>query len=356
MIPPIVLACAVAFLLVIAAGLAARGRRRSIRIVAVAVVLVLSCGVAGAAAEHLITADRRAQIAMPGDLLDAGGFDLHVIKRGDTGPVVLMEAGSGETSLSWRDIPAALSENATVVTYDRAGYAWSEPSPNPRTGATIIAELRSALRVSGVPGPYLLVGHSLGGMYMREFAQLYPAEVAGLVLIDARPEDDQIRTKALLDEAGYGGNLPPAVLTAIKMSGALRMFSGFLLDGLVAPQDRDVFLDVVASPSYFATKQQEADLAYLTENAIRGQDLGDLPVRIIARGRAQDYAGAGIPAEVGRELEAIWQDGQRRMLAISTDSSLAVATDSGHMVIHDQSELVVEIINDLLDDIDNPHT
>jgi pimeloyl-ACP methyl ester carboxylesterase len=323
--------------------------RRILRGVAVGGVLLLAVGVTSAAAEHLITADREARTAMPGELIDAGGFRVHMVKRGTGGSVVVMEAGSGETNLSWRDIPVALSENATVITYDRAGYAWSETSPNPRTGAHIVTELRTALHASGLTGPYVLVGHSLGGMYVREFAQLHPEEVAGLVLIDARPEDDDIRTQTILEEAGFAGNPPPAILTALKMSGALRSLSDVLLDGLVAPQDREPFLDVVASPSYFTTKQREADLAHLTEDAIRGQNLGDLPVRIIARGRSQDYANAGIPPEVGEQLETIWQDGQRRMLDLSSDATLVTATESGHMIIHDEPDLVIDTIDSLLE-------
>ncbi|HET7740292.1 MAG TPA: alpha/beta hydrolase [Mycobacterium sp.] len=325
--------------------------RRMLRGFAVIGVLVFALGVTSASAEHLITTDRREKIAMAGELIDAGGFDLHVVKQGDRGPVVVMEAGSGETSLSWRDIPAALAEDATVITYDRAGYAWSELSPNPRTGANIAAELRTALHSSGVQGPYVLVGHSLGGMYVREFAQLHPDEVAALVLIDARPEDDAVSTQEILDDAGFAGNPQPAILTALKMSGALRVLSDVLLDGLVAQQDREAFLDVISSPSYFTTKQQEADLAYLTEDAIRGQNFGGLPVRIIARGKPQDYTAAGIPADVGEQLEAIWQDGQRKMLNLSTGSTLTVATESGHMIIHDQPDLVIATIKALLKDL-----
>ncbi|MGB3486227.1 MAG: alpha/beta hydrolase [Mycobacterium sp.] len=326
--------------------------RNTLRGIAVGAVLLLAVGVTAASAEHLITADREAQTAMPGGLIDAGGFRLHLVKQGTGDAVVVMEAGSGETSLSWRKIPAVLAENATVITYDRAGYAWSETSPNSRSGAHIVTELRTALEASGLTGPYVLVGHSLGGMYVREFAQLHPDEVAGLVLIDARPEDDDRRTATLLEEAGFTGNPPPAILTALKMSGALRAFSDALLDGLVAPQDREAFLDVVASPSYFTTKQREADLAHLTEDTIRGQNLGDLPVRIIARGRSQDYATAGISPEVGEQLEAIWHDGQQKMLDLSTDATLVTATESAHMIIHDQPDLIIDTINSLLETLD----
>ncbi|SDG48924.1 hypothetical protein SAMN04488542_1486 [Fontibacillus panacisegetis] len=108
------------------------------------------------------------------------------------------------------------------------------------------------------------------------------------------------------------------------------------------------FVNVIAKDSFFEAKEEEAELAGTTEDAIRGQHLGSLPVRIIARGLMQDYTKAGISVEGGHMLESIWQTGQRKMLEISTDSQLIVAEKSGHMIIHDQPELVVETIRNLL--------
>ncbi|MEK3914253.1 alpha/beta hydrolase [Paenibacillus sp. FSL H7-0331] len=107
-------------------------------------------------------------------------------------------------------------------------------------------------------------------------------------------------------------------------------------------------LPQIATPSYFNAKEEEARFAYSTEDAIRRQSLGSLPVRIIARGVTQDYAQAGISVAGGRKIEEIWQSGQQKMLDISTDSHLIVAEKSGHMVIHDQPELVVDTILGLL--------
>ena len=284
----------------------------------------------------------------PGTLVQVGGYQLHIHKQGNGSPTILMEAGSGETSLSWRDIPAALAQHATVVTYDRAGYAWSESAPTERTGANIVKELYAALEKENIQGPYIMVGHSLGGMYARLFAQTYTSEVQSLVLIDARPEDDEQNTKALLEQAQFQGNPSASFLSLLKLSGSFRIFPGFLLDGLVAKQDRDTFVNVIATPSYFHAKEDEALHAHSTEDAIRGQNLGSMPVRIIARGRPQDYAQAGISVEMGQKLESMWQSGQRNMLNISKDSHLIVATRSGHMFIHDEPELVVKTILTLI--------
>ncbi|GIO84159.1 hypothetical protein J25TS5_10910 [Paenibacillus faecis] len=284
----------------------------------------------------------------PGKLVDAGGYKLHIVKAGTGSPTILLEAGSGETSLSWRQIPDELAKDATVVTYDRAGYAWSEPAATERTGENIVRELHTALDNEGIHGPYLLVGHSLGGMYARLFAETYRDEVTGLVLIDARPEDDARDTADILKQEGFAGNPQASTLKLIKHSGLLRLFKDALLEGQVPKEDRDRFLNVIAKDSFFEAKEAEGNLAWTTEEALRGQRLGELPVRVIARGLPQNYAQAGISEEAGRKLEAIWQAGQRKMLELSTDSRLIVAEKSGHMVIHDQPELVVETVRSLL--------
>ncbi|RCX21581.1 pimeloyl-ACP methyl ester carboxylesterase [Fontibacillus phaseoli] len=312
-----------------------------------AALLLLAIG-SGFAYEAIASKQSHRDYPPPGKLVDAGGYSLHLVKAGTGSPTILLEAGSGETSLSWRQIPDELAEFATVVSYDRAGYAWSESANSERTGENIVHELHAALEKEGIRGPYLLVGHSLGGMYARLFAETYRDEVVGLVLIDARPEDDARDTAEILKQEKFAGNPSASTLKLIKHSGLLRLFKDELLKGQVAEEDRERFVNVIAKDSFFEAKEEEGNLAETTEDAIRGQRLGSLPVRVIARGMAQDYAQAGISEEGGRKLESIWQAGQRKMLEISTDSRLIVAEKSGHMVIHDQPELVVETIRSLL--------
>ncbi len=284
----------------------------------------------------------------PGKMVDAGGYSLHMVKKGSGAPAIIFEAGSGETSLSWRDIPDQLAPYATVVTYDRAGYAWSEAADSDRTGANIVEELHTALKAEGVEGPYIMVGHSLGGMYARLFAQTYRDEMAGLVLVDARPENDERDTKEILEAEHFAGNPSSWEIKLFKRSGLLRLFQDVLLEGMVAKEDRGHFINVISKPAYFDAKDNEGRLSSLTEDAIRGQDLGALPIRIIARGIAPDYASVSISEEGGRKIEEIWRAGQEAMLEISADSRLTIARKSGHMVMSYQPELVVEAVMDLL--------
>jgi pimeloyl-ACP methyl ester carboxylesterase len=131
-----------------------------------------------------------ARFPRPGRLFDAGGFRLHLNVAGQRRPVVVFDAALGASSLSWTLVQAEVATLARTCVYDRAGFGWSERGPLPRTAGRAAGELRLALASAGEPPPYLLVGHSYGGLVARIFAGRYAADVAGLVLVDpAHPED-----------------------------------------------------------------------------------------------------------------------------------------------------------------------
>ncbi|MNU38865.1 Soluble epoxide hydrolase [compost metagenome] len=289
----------------------------------------------------------------PGKLVDVGGYKLHINKIGSGSPTILLEAASGETSLSWKDIPRELAESATVVSYDRGGFAWSEKATTPRTGPNIVRELHTALKNEGIHGPYILVGHSLGGMYSRLFAQTYRDEVAGLVLIDAKPEDDDRKTAPILAQEHFQKPTPSAFVSKLlKQSGVMRIFQDALLEGLVEKKARPEFINVIAQPKYFDAVEEEGQSVPLLADLVRGHNLGALPVRVVARGLVpKETAQAGLSEEAGKRIEEIWQEGQREMLKLSTDSRLIVAKKSGHYIIHDEPDLVVKVIKDLIKEI-----
>src|SRR6187402_2695111 len=125
----------------------------------------------------------------PGQLIDVGGHRLHLYATGQ-GPVVVFDAALGGSSISWTLVTPHVTPFARVCLYDRAGFGWSDAGPMPRTAGRIADELRVLLDRSGEKPPYVLVGHSFGGLVMRIFAKRYPDVSAGLVLVDpAQPED-----------------------------------------------------------------------------------------------------------------------------------------------------------------------
>jgi pimeloyl-ACP methyl ester carboxylesterase len=122
--------------------------------------------------------------------VDAGGPQLRMFIAGSGQPAVVFENGAGEQLDVWRRTQDIVSGFATTIAYDRAGTGGSSDGPLPRDGRQVARELHAALQDSGVPPPYVLVGHSLGGLYVRVYATLYPQEVAALVLVDPSLHDD----------------------------------------------------------------------------------------------------------------------------------------------------------------------
>jgi pimeloyl-ACP methyl ester carboxylesterase len=117
------------------------------------------------------------------------GRELFLQTAGDGGPAVVFLPGAGLVGLDYLNVHERAAELTTSVLYDRGGTGWSKPVPLPRSAADVAAELRDLLRDAAVPGPYVLAGHSIGAVYARRFAQLFPADVAGLLLIDPGHED-----------------------------------------------------------------------------------------------------------------------------------------------------------------------
>src|SRR6516164_5963693 len=132
---------------------------------------------------------------------DVGGRQLMLYASGSGGPVVVFLPGGGVTGLGYLNLHEQASRFTTSVLYDRAGTGWSDQAELPRSATDVTDELRSLLRVASVPAPYVFVGHSLGGIYGRRFAQRYPADVAGLLFLDPGHEDytTQLPTPSLLE-------------------------------------------------------------------------------------------------------------------------------------------------------------
>ncbi len=124
-------------------------------------------------------------VAMRGQLVDVGPYRLHLECTGTRGPTVILEPGGGGSAASMGLIAPAVARDSRVCVYDRAGRGWSDPAASPPDGAQIATDLHRLLARAHVPGPYVLAGHSFGGLYVRTYAATYPEEVAGLVLIDS---------------------------------------------------------------------------------------------------------------------------------------------------------------------------
>jgi Predicted hydrolases or acyltransferases (alpha/beta hydrolase superfamily) len=160
-------------------------RSRSRRWVLYPVFGVMALASVAAIVETVRETYDRSHYRMDGELVDVGGHRVHLVCSGAGAPTVLLMSGAGETSAVWAWIAPAVRRDTRVCAFDRAGRAWSDPAPSAQDGVALAADLHTALHRAGIEGPFVLVGHSFGGLYARVYARRYPAEVAGMVLLDA---------------------------------------------------------------------------------------------------------------------------------------------------------------------------
>ena len=165
----------------------------------------------------------------PGKFVDLGTHRLHLLEEGQGNPTIILEAGLMSTNLSWTDIRRKLAESYRVVTYDRAGLGWSDIGPMPRTAERIVDELHSLLELAAIPPPYVLVGHSFGGLTMPLFAARYPEKIAGMVLVDpVVPAEWNPPSEQDLKRATIGGTVCRRA-ALLSRAGVIR-FVAFLLN------------------------------------------------------------------------------------------------------------------------------
>ncbi|HET9221201.1 MAG TPA: GNAT family N-acetyltransferase [Roseiflexaceae bacterium] len=235
-----------------------------------------------------------------GDQIDIGGRHIHIIRAGTGSPTVIFDAGGDSDSLVWRHVLPRVAEFAHVMAFDRAGLGQSEPGPLPRTARDAADDLRSALAAAGVPGPYVLVGHSGGGINARLFASLHPADIAGIVLVDSPHED-------MLEE--WRNILPP-----------------------------DVWEQFVKHTSY-----EGGDYTASRSQIKAASPLPDVPL-VVLTARQGDYP-YGWPREA---LDAIRVRLQGQVVHLVSHGQQHVIEHTGHAIHQDRPEVVVEAIQSVI--------
>jgi pimeloyl-ACP methyl ester carboxylesterase len=171
-----------------------RSRTRAWLLYPVCAAMLLSAG--GGAFETYRESADAGRYAMPGTLIDVGDHELHLDCTGTGGPTVVIEAGLGEPSTVMGWIAPAVATTTRVCVYDRAGRGWSEGVSSPQDGVQIATDLHTMLERAGEPGPYVLAGHSAGGIYVLNFAARYPQQVAGVALLDSMHPDQYTKVSS----------------------------------------------------------------------------------------------------------------------------------------------------------------
>src|SRR5215471_11928378 len=159
--------------------------RWTIRGAAGLLLLVVVLSLIGAVFEHFAAEADSMRFRPNGQIIAVDGHQFHLLCKGDGTPTVILEPGLGLPSLVWAWVQAEVAGSSRVCIYDRAGYGWSDATDAPVDAETVSRQLHALLEGANIPGPYVLVGHSIGGAYMRVFAAKYPEAAAALILVDS---------------------------------------------------------------------------------------------------------------------------------------------------------------------------
>jgi pimeloyl-ACP methyl ester carboxylesterase len=294
----------------------------------------LLAGAASAAGQVAADARDRRRFPPPGRLVDIGGRRMHVMEAGEGSPAVVIVPALGECVLGWVRIWQELAESARVCVYDRAGIAWSDPPPPGwRSFDDMADELHDTLVAAGIAPPYLVVGHSLGGIIGRRFAARYPGDMAGMVLVDSSHEDQTRRLGRVWLEARW------ALPFVLQPFGLRRLAaSAGLSPGLDAELDYSVPAEYRAAERAVRLSSRERrvvirEMLLLIRSRSQPPQLGSLPLTVLTTAKP-------IPG---------WEQLQAELSNVSTHSQHVIADHAGHYIHYDEPELVIKAIRELLE-------
>lgn len=304
----------------------------------------------GAAYQFITSQLDKNRLTPPGELIQVDDRSMHLYCTGSGSPTVILEAGAGDYALGWAWVQPEIAQYTRVCSYDRAGLGFSDPAEEPRDSKAIANDLVTLLENTGIEGPFILVGHSRGGLFVRQTAALIPDQVVGMVLVEAKNENelDVLPTefnnfvdKATLQQNDMCINFAPF--------GIVRLFSFTHRPGLPA---KYVELDDALRDQLQFCKTMDAEYAAQALNFTNMEslgDLGDLPLIVIARGEGINPAQLpGLSEETVSEVEEGWMKLQQELSTLSSNSEYWIAENSTHNVHIEQPEIVIQAILALL--------
>jgi pimeloyl-ACP methyl ester carboxylesterase len=264
---------------------------------------------------------------MPSGMVEVGGYELYYKCSGQGTPTVILESGSGGDSSAWAAVINAVEGTTRVCAYDRANLGRSDKVPGPRTYHDMTHDLQVLLEQAHIGGPYILVGHSMGGMLVRIFANQHPEDVVGVVLVDSAHPDmgERLMTCLPQESAGEPENIR-----------YLRQWFTAMSDS----SHKSPFVDSEMINTLVGNRQVR-----------EVESLGDLPLVVISQ--APNIPGLGYQIDVSSEIDAClrqtWQDMQSELAGLSSNTSRLTA-QVGHMIPLEQPELIVQAIIDLVEE------
>ena len=311
--------------------------RRIVRIV-LALVMVLS--VAGFLYENISEARDRRFNPPVGKLVDVGGRMMHIDCEGDGSPTVILDAGLGDSSLSWRKVQPEIAKFTRVCSYDRAGVGYSEPSLAPRTSKVMASELHALLGAAGIRPPFVIVGHSMGGYDVRVYASLYPQEIVGMILVDASHPDQENRFPPELKNLEGSWHREAEFITYTMPIGVPRLL-GLCDDD---PSAR------AADCNWHSSREQLAEMQAIPESATQAGatgSLGDLPLTVLSHD--PEKPSSEMRADLAKSVNESWEKMQDELAHLSTRGIHVVAKNSSHYIQIDRPDVVIDSVRRMVE-------
>jgi len=291
-------------------------------------------GIASAAYQVAAEACDRRRFPPPGRRAEIGGRFLHVLEAGAASPAVVIVPAVGGNVLDWLVFQRELATDMRVCVYDRAGFGWSDPAPRgQRTFDDMADELRQALADTRIGPPYLLVGHSIGGIIARRFAVRYRGDVAGIVLIDSSHEDQaRLRGRGTVARTLWFALRRRARVLGLRRLAVLAGFSE-----LNAEIARDV-------PPEFAAAARAINLTARHRGAV----VRELMLMTRLHGHPPGLGAMPLTVLTAAGRDATWLQMQAELAGLSTVSTHIIAAHGGHYLQRDEPDLVASAIRDLM--------
>ncbi|HEY6952843.1 MAG TPA: alpha/beta hydrolase [Bacteroidota bacterium] len=309
-----------------------------------------------------------------GKLVQVDGHLMQIVCTGEGSPTVVLEAGAGAFSFDWSLVQPEVAKFARVCSYDRAGQAWSELGPQPRTNKQCAYELHTLLRNAGIPGPYVLVGHSAGGYRVRIFQSLYPEEVVGMVLAECGHENSMffingklVRLRELAQDRPIPDvrtsmpdsdrTIRPDVLKLIQQQ--MRAMGDPTIDppyDKLPPAIQKIRLWALSQPEHILAdynpyESEELNALYMTHHKTEFP-LGDLPLIVLHRelGNFKPIPGM-MTLDQTKKMDEERVSNNRDLAKLSRNSQHIIAKNSTHDIHLDRPELVIEAIRRIVESV-----
>jgi pimeloyl-ACP methyl ester carboxylesterase len=304
----------------------------------VLVILIITLSLLGFVYEAAAEASDRQSYRPPGQMVDVGGYRLHIHCTGEGSPTVILEAGAAAL---WAWVQPAVAQSTRVCAYDRAGYGWSEPGPEPRDAQHIATELHALLDAAAIQPPYVISAHSIGGIYTRAYYRQYPDEVAGMVLVDATHPDNWERQGESIDTLQAMAGVS-AVLSRV---GVMRLVAAGQRFDLPETSSAALLASMSSSQYWSAQRADAAAIPASLEQARISGDLGDLPLAVLV---ALTY-----PEGRGRDTERALQ---LELAALSTNSLYREIPEAGHITLLTDEQYAQQVSDTILHVIEAAQT